>query len=451
MNELDVLIEGELIGRVRMNKAGRLSFDYEPRWRDSPDGYSLSVSMPIATVTYSHNLVSSYLWNLLPENPNILQRWGQQFHVSAASPFKLLKFVGADVPGAIQFFPPAQLATIQSQQRPLIDWISLDELEQRLAQLRSDAAAVRRPGDPGKMSLPGAQAKTAFCWDSRAKRWGVPSGRAPTTHIIKPAVPGFDGLVENEHLCQDIAARLGLPAAKSSVLTLGGTSYIVIERFDRLPPAQRAAFVQRIHQEDMCQALGLMPGRKYQQDGGPGIADIVSLIRRVSSSPNTDVDRFLDANAFNWLIGGTDAHAKNYSLLIGAGEEVRLSPLYDLSSQLPYPELVEQRVAMKIGDHYDIPLIGFTDWQSLASACAVDPEILMNRLRHLADKLPEIISAARDQALTDGLNHRVTTDLATLLVRHAKDRRATLDAAPSKRGRKAGKGTTRRGRHAGSG
>jgi serine/threonine-protein kinase HipA len=96
MSELDVLIEGELIGRVRMNKAGRLSFDYEPHWRDSPGGYSLSASMPLASITYSHTLVSPYLWNLLPENPNILQRWGQQFHVSPARPFKLLKFVGAD-------------------------------------------------------------------------------------------------------------------------------------------------------------------------------------------------------------------------------------------------------------------------------------------------------------------------------------------------------------------
>jgi serine/threonine-protein kinase HipA len=435
MNELDVLIEGALIGRIRMNKAGRLSFDYEPDWRDAAGGYSLSVSMPIAGTTYSHNLVSSYLWNLLPENPNILQRWGQQFHVSAASPFKLLKFVGADVPGAAQFFAPGQLAAVQSQRRASINWISSDELAQRLTQLRSDAAAVRRPGDLGKMSLPGAQAKTAFCWDAQRKRWGVPSGRAPTTHIIKPAVPGFDGLVENEHLCQAIAARLGLPAAKSSVLTLGDTAYIVVERFDRLPPAAGSAFVQRVHQEDMCQALGLMPGRKYQQDGGPGISDIVALIRRVSSNPHTDVDRFLDANAFNWLIGGTDAHAKNYSLLIAAGDEVRLSPLFDLSSQLPYPELIEQRVAMKIGEHYHIPLIGFTEWQALAAACAVNPGIFMNRLHHLADELPEAISAARDQALNDGLNHRIVTSLADLLIQHAKDRRATLNAASSKRRR----------------
>ncbi len=112
-----------------------------------------------------------------------------------------------------------------------------------------------------------------------------------------------------------------------------------------------------------------------------------------------------------------------------------MSPLYDLSSQLPYPELIEQRVAMKIGDHYDIPLIGFTDWQSLASACAVNSEMLMSRLRHLADALPEVISAARDQALADGLDHWIITKLATLLIQHVKDRRATLDPAPSKRRR----------------
>jgi serine/threonine-protein kinase HipA len=435
MSELAVLIEDDLVARIRTNRAGRLSLDYESSWRNSPSGYSLSVAMPLAEITYSHKAVWPYLWNLLPENPIILQRWGQQFHVSASSPFKLLGFVGADVPGAAQFLPPDALKAIQSQKTPSIDWISLDELAQRLAQLRADVAAVRRPSDKGKMSLPGAQAKTAFCWDERHRRWGVPSGRAPTTHIFKPAIPGFDGLVENEHLCQDIARRLSFLVARSSVLTLNETTYIVIERFDRLPLERGSSFLRRVHQEDMCQALGLMPGAKYQQDGGPGIPDIVALIRRVSSSPEDDVYRFIDANAFNWLIGGTDAHAKNYSLLIGADNQIRLSPLYDLSSQLPYPELIDQRVAMKIGDEYNIPLIGFSEWQALASACAIDSEMLMNRLRQLADALPDAVSAARDQALADGLNREVVTTLADLLILNAKARRATLDAAPSNRRR----------------
>jgi len=113
---------------------------------------------------------------------------------------------------------------------------------------------------------------------------------------------------------------------RTFVLTLQEITYLVIERFDRLSPAPGSAFVRRVHQEDMCQALGLLPGAKYQQDGGPGVADIVALIRRVGSNPSADIDRFIDANAFNWLIGGTDAHAKNYSLLLGAENQVLLSP-----------------------------------------------------------------------------------------------------------------------------
>src|SRR5882757_1174506 len=425
MSELLIMIEGSLIARVRAEKASRLSLDYEAGWRESPQGHSLSVSMPLAQITYPHKPVLSYLWNLLPENPNVLQRWGQQYHVSAANPFRLLAHVGADVPGAAQFIPPERLEEIQSAQQPTIDWMTIDELAERLRQLRADIAAVRRPGDIGKMSLPGAQAKTAYYWDEQANRWGVPGGRAPTTHIIKPCVPGFDGLVENEHLCQDIAARLGIPAANSHVLVLDQT-YIVVERYDRLPAAAGSPFEQRIHQEDMCQALGLMPGKKYQEDGGPGIPQIVTLIRRVSSDPDVDVDRFLQANMFNWLIGGTDAHAKNYSLLIGAGDEIRLAPLYDLSSQLPYPELIEQRLSMKIGDCHEIRRVGIADWRKLAHDCTIEEERVLTMLTGMAKALPDEISAARDQALIEGLSETIIAPLARQLITHVGARFATI-------------------------
>jgi serine/threonine-protein kinase HipA len=427
VSELLIMIEGNLIGRVRADKAGRLSLDYEAGWRESPRAYSLSVSMPLAQITYLRKPVLSYLWNLLPENPYVLQRWGQQYRVSAANPFKLLANVGADVPGAAQFVPPERLEEIQSAQQLTIDWMTIDELAERLRQLRADIAAVRRPGDIGKMSLPGAQAKTAYYWDERGNRWGVPGGRTPTTHIIKPCVPGFDGLVENEHLCQDIAARLGMPAARSYVLALD-QPYIVVERYDRLPPREGATIVQRIHQEDLCQALGLMPGKKYQEDGGPGIAQVVTLLRRVSSEPGVDVDRFLRANMFNWLIGGTDAHAKNYSLLIGAGDEVRLAPLYDLSSELPYPELIAQRVAMKIGDHYDFRRVGLADWRKLARACAIEEERVLTLLTDMAKALPDEITAARDQALVDGLSESSVAPLAQQLIDHVGERFATISA-----------------------
>jgi serine/threonine-protein kinase HipA len=320
----------------------------------------------------------------------------------------------------LQFVPGDKLAEVLSN-RLTVDWMSDDELAERLRQLREDIAAVRRPGDIGKMSLPGAQAKTAFYWDESKKRWGVPGGRTPTTHIIKPCIPGFDGLVENEHMCQDIAARLGIPAARSRVLQLD-QSYIVVERYDRLPPRPGTPFVRRIHQEDVCQALGLMPGKKYQEEGGPGIATIVTLIRRVSADPQTDVDRFLQANMFNWLIGGTDAHAKNYSLLIGAADEVRLAPLYDTSSQLPYRDLVAQRLSMKIGDHYDIARVSVSDWRKVARACAVPEDHVLGMLAEIARALPDHIAGARDQAVRQGLDKAVVVPLAKQLIAHVRDK-----------------------------
>jgi serine/threonine-protein kinase HipA len=433
VSELLVLIDGTLVGKIRADKSGRLSFDYESAWRDSPQSYALSVSMPLAEITYPHRAVLPYLWNLLPENPNVLLRWGHQYHVSAANPFKLLTHVGADVPGAAQFIPPERLEEIHSAKQPTVEWMSIDELAERLRRLRADSAAVRRPGDIGKMSLPGAQAKTAYFWDKKKNRWGVPGGRTPTTHIIKPCIPGFDGLVENEHLCQDIAARLGMPSAKSSVLALDQT-YIVVERFDRFAQSPDSLVTQRIHQEDMCQALGLMPARKYQEDGGPDIAQIVTLVRRVSAEPVVDVERFLNANIFNWLIGGTDAHSKNYSLLVSAGDEVRLAPLYDLSSQLPYPELIEQRVAMKIGEHYEIPLVRLSDWQSVARACAVEEEAVVAMVTEMAKALPDVIAGARAQALIDGLSEGIVAPLAEQLIQHAHDRLASIATAATTRG-----------------
>lgn len=426
MSELLAVIEGEVIGRVTADRASRITFAYDDEWLKTEGAHSLSVSLKLARIIYQQRVVAPYLWNLLPENPNVLQRWAQQYHVSAANPFKLLAYVGADVPGAAQFIPPERLDEIRSD-RPTIDWMTEDELADRLSQLRADAAAVRRPGDIGKMSLPGVQAKTAFYWDEQRNRWGVPGGRMPTTHIIKPCIPGFDGLVENEHICQNIAAGLGMPAARSRVLQLD-QSYIVVERYDRLPPAPGSRFVRRIHQEDMCQALGRMPAKKYQEEGGPGIAQIVTLIRRVSADPEVDVDRFLRANMLNWLIGGTDAHAKNYSLLIGAADEIRLAPLYDISSQLPYPELVSQRVSMKIGDHYDITRVRIADWRKQARACAVDEDRVLDMLADIAQALPDHVAAARDQAIRDGLDKAVVTRLAKQLIAHAKERSQVIFA-----------------------
>jgi serine/threonine-protein kinase HipA len=145
-SELLIVIDNASIGRVRADRAGRLSLEYEPAWRESSQGHSLSVSMPLARITYPHQQVVPYLWNLLPENTAVLQRWSKLYHVSAANPFKLLGHVGSDVPGAAQFLPPEHLQEIQSRQQPDIQWMSTGELAERLRQRRVQAGTRRQVG-----------------------------------------------------------------------------------------------------------------------------------------------------------------------------------------------------------------------------------------------------------------------------------------------------------------
>jgi len=172
---------------------------------------------------------------------------------------------------------------------------------------------------------------------------GVPSGRVPTTHILKPPTGEFDGHAENEHFCLELGRALGLPVVDSRIMRFQDEVAIVVERYDRV---RTAAGLRRVHQEDICQALAIPPTRKYQNEGGPGIRDIVELLKTYSAKAPEDVRTFLDAIAYNWLIAGTDAHAKNYALLIGAQARIRLAPLYDVASVLPYPDIDIERVKL---------------------------------------------------------------------------------------------------------
>jgi serine/threonine-protein kinase HipA len=250
----------------------------------------------------------------------------------------------------------------------------------------------------------------------------------PTTHILKPPTGEFDGHAENEHICLALARSVGLPTASSQVMRFGDEVAIVVERYDR-QRADRNAIV-RVHQEDVCQALGLMPMRKYQNDGGPGVADIVNLLRTHSSDREDDIRTFVDAVGFNWLIAGSDAHAKNYSLLLTSGPRVRLAPLYDLASVLPYDKLDIQKVklSMKVGGEYRLRDISKRHWLKLASEVRFDADELIARLVAMAEQLPDTVSAARTQAKNDGLRAPIIDRLVTELQRRAEACRRLLAA-----------------------
>jgi serine/threonine-protein kinase HipA len=290
-------------------------------------------------------------------------------------------------------------------------------IAERLRALRADHGAWRLPRDTGQFSLAGAQPKTALLFLNG--RWGLPSGRVPTTHILKPPTGEFDGHAENEHFCLELARALGFAVPNSRVMRFEDQIAIVVERYDRVQVA-RAAF-QRIHQEDICQALAIPPTRKYESEGGPGVRQTVELLRTYSTKSEEDIETFLDAVALNWLIAGTDAHAKNYAVLIGAGGSVRLAPLYDLASVLPYPDfdLRRVRMAMKIGGEYRLHDIGLRQWQKLAREVRRDADSVIARVGALADlvsaRIPEVIQ----QLAGEGLKHPILERLSKGLTERA--------------------------------
>lgn len=295
--------------------------------------------------------------------------------------------MGEDCSGAVQFVTEDRLETVLSETDWPIEEQSVQTIEHRLRRARLQPGSEARHDHRGRFSLAGAQPKIALLREG--DRWFAASGPAPTTHILKPVLDNFEGHIENEAFCMKLASRLQILAANVEVRNFGSERALVIERFDRedlrqrirnyeatlnhpptdnlsadarealqskvaeLRPVAERQPIQRRHQEDMCQALAVGPDRKYESDGGPSIADIVTLLRQHSNAPSTDIDRLIDALAFNWFVGGSDAHAKNFSVLFTEQGRVVLSPLYDIACILEYPDVAgpprKIRCAMQIG------------------------------------------------------------------------------------------------------
>jgi serine/threonine-protein kinase HipA len=384
--------------------------------------------LPVSRRTHPDAAVRSFLWGLLPDNEDVLERWARTYQVSPRNPFALLRHVGEDCAGAVQFATPDRVDSLIRGEGG-VEWLDDEAVAARLRELRRDPTAWHS-ARTGQFSLAGAQAKTALHHDPVIRRWGVPWGALPTTHILKPAVTGFDDHDLNEHLCLLAARHLGMSVTSSAVMTFGEERVIVVERYDRVRTPD--GLLQRAHQEDLCQALGVPPTRKYENEGGPSAEQVAGVLRaevRPEVAATDELDRFLDALAFNWIVGGSDAHAKNYSLLL-AGRRVRLAPLYDIASALVYPDLYppKLRMAMRIGGEYRMARIRARHWRRLAVSVGVDPDALVARVDELASEAPDALAAATASDDVRALGSDLPARLVDRVAANAEACRAALKA-----------------------
>lgn len=430
-DRLVAIINGRDVGSVEQAKNGRLSLLYDSQWRSADESYPISLSLPLAAGVHGHEPVHAFLWGLLPDNDRILEAWARNFGVSPRNPFRLLASVGEDCAGAVQFVTPERAPAFRKGRTGRVQWLTERDVAERLRALGVDEAAWRAAGDQGQFSLAGAQPKTALLLQNG--RWGVPAGRTPTTHILKPPSREYDGFAENEHLCLELAKALGLPAASSRVQQFEDQLAIVVERYDRVSTKNG---IVRVHQEDLCQAFGFPPTRKYESDGGPSVRQVVDLLRANSRAPLQDVKTFLDTVALSWIIGATDAHGKNYSILIGAAGAVRLAPLYDLASALPYPSLspYQIKLAMKVGGEYLLRRIGRRQWEKLALEVRVPTDEILRGVSRLAEEVPDRMTEVRELANQAGLRHPMISRLTEAVVQRARACYKELDRGSGKRG-----------------
>ena len=414
-----------MLTRLRDNL---LRFEYDADYAVADDATPLSLSMPLAVRihvdTPAKRIVSNFLWGLLPDNELVLDRWARHYQVRGTSPFFLLGTpVGEDCAGAVAFCRPADLSRHLGRAGS-VEWLTETDMADLLRDLRRDRTAWLGSDFAGQFSLAGAQAKTALLLEDG--RWGRPSGSHPTTHIVKPASAGWSDQDVNEHVCLDAARRAGLITPRSWIGRFHDETAIVVERYDR---TKLGGSVRRVHQEDVCQAMGLHPDAKYENVGGPSAGATAQLLSRTMSASHAldAVWRFADALAWNWIIAGTDAHAKNYSLLLDR-RDVRLAPIYDISSVLPYlgqrgpdSEIVQERrmrMAMKVGGDYRLVPPRNT-WRAAATDLGLPPDDLLARVSKLAEAAPSAFAAAAADPSVAGLHSEVIDRLVGAVAERA--------------------------------
>ncbi|MBU6259782.1 MAG: type II toxin-antitoxin system HipA family toxin [Burkholderiales bacterium] len=399
MAELEVWMNGRPVAVWAALRTGTPVLRYHEAWVRSDEGRALSLSLPFtAALEHRGDAVTNYFDNLLPDSAEIRRRLRRRFHVRSDAAFDLLAAIGRDCVGAVQLLPSG--ATPDGWNRIEAEPLKDADVERILQGVTSDAPLGPGMGDELRISIAGAQEKTALL--QMAGRWYRPQGATPTTHILKLPLGLVGNMradmsesVENEWLCGELMNELGIATAPTAIATFGATKALVVTRFDRrwqgVPAGgeQKPRFkpgagtwIARLPQEDFCQALGVAPDRKTESDGGPSARDCLGVL---AHSEKADADRstFALAQLAFWLLAATDGHAKNYSIQHRRGGRYGLAPLYDVLSawpiigrgpnQVPYQRAKLAMAVRGRNAHDRLGEIEVRHWRRLAETCG--PEV----------------------------------------------------------------------------
>lgn len=432
---LRVLLNNRLGGQLNKAVSGAIAFRYDQSWLEWEHALPISLSLPLREDAYRGEPVVAVFENLLPDSDALRQRVAEQVGAAGTDAYSLLAAIGRDCVGAMQFVSDdadgpesGDAATIHGE---IVNDAAIETLLNGLAQ-----APLGLSRDDGfRISMAGAQEKTALL--RHKGRWLKPHGTTPTSHIFKKQIGrlpnGLDlsNSVENEYYCLKLTAAFGLPVAMVDMYTFGKTQALVIERFDRRWTKDKRLL--RLPQEDCCQALSVPPTRKYQTHGGPGLVQILELLKG-SDHPAGDQKIVLKAQILFWLIGATDGHAKNFSIFLGPGGSYHLTPLYDVLTAQPsldahQVERKQMKLAMSVGTsrHYQINEILSRHFIQTGEAAGLPKSLVREAIEEMADTALQAMEKIESElpvdfpvAIPTSVKQAITDRLGKLRVRQPK-------------------------------
>ncbi len=417
--QLSIQLNGKHVGILEQTPSGKMAFTY-----DASATQMISIGMPIRKEPYGDIQTNAYFGGLLPESDTVRIIIGKRYGISPNNPFSLLKAIGYDCAGAISCAAMDKPMTTQNPFPLMGKIITDDELYTHIRELPQKPLFMNEI-EGLRLSLAGAQDKAAVCLINN--QIALAENGCPTTHLLKPSSTHFEGLAENEYFCLRMAKRMGLPVPDIQLRKIKDITFLLIERYDRRIKDGR---IERIHQEDFCQALGILTSKKYQNEGGPGFKDCFELLNN-TTQPAVDRNILVSALVFNYLIGNMDAHAKNFSLLHHAQSNIRLTPFYDMICTRAYQTLTS-KMAMKIGSQYDADHLFARHWEQLCSEIHYRYISMRELINHHAESILNAADEEKKILIASGQYAPIIDTIIKVIADNIKRMRRNLNRVVNK-------------------
>ncbi len=403
--EVKIELDGKptLVGHIVCESTQDARFTYDRSYLESRKAAPISVSLPLQEEAFSPQETKNFFDGLLPEGftRRSVAGW---MHVDADDYLGLLYELGKECLGAVQ------IADADEQEQPSYERLSLEQVQ---ALAREGTVKSAQIVAKSHLSLTGASGKVGLYYDEKENVWYQPTGSAPSTHIVKQSHVRLSGIVVNERLALMTAAALGIDVPRSFIVNPGTEReedvLFAVQRYDRTFNGAKRSICglprpRRLHQEDFAQALGIAAADKYEKNQEGYLGRMFELLRRYSSNPIEDQMKLWRLIVFDYLIGNTDNHIKNYSLLYGPDlRSIRLAPAYDLVSTTVYEEST-RNMAFRIGGEELLDRITRSGFVEAAGEAGLGQRMAMKCYEELCDHFEKALKASANRLMDEGFS-----------------------------------------------